>query len=632
VGLLETIEGPDDLRRLDAGKLPKLAEEIRDFLVSAVAKTGGHLGPNLGAVELTLALHRVFDSPSEPIIFDTGHQAYVHKIITGRRDGFARLRQRDGLSGYPSRAESEHDWVENSHASTALSYADGMAKGFAVQGIKRTVVAVVGDGALTGGMCWEALNNIAAAKDRSVVVVVNDNGRSYSPTIGGLAEHLTSLRTNPRYEKALLKIKEVLSNTPLVGEPLYDALHGMKKGLKDVLTPQGLFEDLGLKYVGPINGHDVAAMESAFSRARRFGGPVIVHCVTTKGLGYGPAENDELDHLHGPGAFDPVTGVELPKPAGWTGVFSDEIVKIGADRPDVVGITAAMLHPVGLAAFAKAYPRRTFDVGIAEQHAVTSAAGMAMAGLRPVVCVYSTFLNRAFDQLLMDVALHRLPVTFVLDRAGVTGDDGPSHNGMWDLSILTVVPGIRIAVPRDGARLRELLHDVVRVDDGPTAIRFPKGALPVDVDAIDRVGSTDVLRRDADPDVLIVSYGPMAELALGAAQRLADHGVASTVVDPRWVLPIDSTLMTLAAAHSLVVTIEDNGRHGGAGATLAGALRDRGIDTPVRIQSIPQQFLRQGKRSELLADIGLTTQDVARQVVESVAGLALLEQRPVIAD
>ena len=632
MGLLESIEGPGDLKRLDAANLPKLAEEIRDFLVSAVAKTGGHLGPNLGAVELTLALHRVFDSPSEPIIFDTGHQAYVHKLVTGRREGFARLRQRDGLSGYPSQAESEHDWVENSHASTALSYADGMAKAFAVQGLKRTVVAVVGDGALTGGMCWEALNNIAAAKDRSVVVVVNDNGRSYSPTIGGLAEHLTTLRTNPRYEKALLKIKEVLGNTPLVGEPLYDALHGMKKGLKDFLTPQGLFEDLGLKYVGPINGHDVAAMESAFGRARRFGGPVIVHCVTTKGLGYAPAESDELDHLHGPGAFDPVTGVELPKAAGWTGVFSEEIVKIGADRPDIVGITAAMLHPVGLAAFAKAYPKRTFDVGIAEQHAVTSAAGMAMGGLHPVVCVYSTFLNRAFDQLLMDVALHRLPVTFVLDRAGVTGDDGPSHNGMWDLSILTVVPGIRIAVPRDAARLRELLHELVRVDDGPTAMRFPKGALPADVPAIDQVGSVDVLHRDADPDVLIVAYGPMCGLALETASRLADQGVASTVVDPRWVLPVDGALATLAASHSLVVTIEDNGRHGGAGATLAGALRDRGIYTPVRVESIPQQFLRQGKRAELMADIGLTAQDVARQVVETVAGLASLDQRPVVAD
>jgi 1-deoxy-D-xylulose-5-phosphate synthase len=627
VGLLESIGGPGDLKRLDAAKLPQLAEEIRDFLVAAVAKTGGHLGPNLGAVELTIALHRVFDSPSEPIVFDTGHQAYVHKLLTGRRDGFARLRQRGGLSGYPCRAESEHDWIENSHASTALSYADGLAKAFAVRGEKRTVVAVVGDGALTGGMCWEALNNIAAAKERSVVVVVNDNGRSYSETIGGLAEHLTTLRTNPRYEKALEKVKEVLGRTPLVGEPLYDALHGIKKGLKDVLTPQGLFEDLGLKYVGPINGHDVAACESAFARARRFGGPVIVHCVTRKGFGYGPAEHDRVDHLHGPGAFDPITGIEAPKPASWTSTFSDEIVRIGAKRRDVVAVTAAMLHPVGLAPFAQAYPDRTFDVGIAEQHAVTSAAGMAMGGLHPVVCVYSTFLNRAFDQVLMDVALHRLPVTFVLDRSGVTGDDGPTHNGMWDLSILSVVPGMRVAAPRDAARLRELLGEALAVNDGPTALRFPKGALPAEVPAIDRIGGVDILRRDTDADVLLVSYGALTGLALEAAATLAKRGIGCTVVDPRWVLPLDPALATLAASASLVVTIEDHGHNGGAGATLATALHDRGIDTPVRIQSIPQRFLSHAKRAEVFAEVGLTAPDIADQVEGALAGIARMETR-----
>ena len=632
MGLLESVDGPDDLKRLDATQLPQLAEEIRDFLVSAVAKTGGHLGPNLGAVELTIALHRVFTSPTEPIIFDTGHQAYVHKLLTGRREGFAGLRQRGGLSGYPSRSESEHDWVENSHASTALSYADGLAKAFAVRGEKRTVVAVVGDGALTGGMCWEALNNIAAAKDRSVVVVVNDNGRSYSQTIGGLAEHLTTLRVNPRYEKALEKVKEVLTRTPLVGDPLFDALHGIKRGLKDVLTPQGLFEDLGLKYIGPIDGHDTPAIETALMRARRFGGPVIVHCVTRKGFGYGPAENDELDHLHGPGAFDPLTGVELPKPANWTGTFSDEIVKIAANRPDIVAITAAMLHPVGLAAFADAYPNRIFDVGIAEQHAVTSAAGMAMGGLHPVFCVYATFLNRAFDQVLMDVGLHRLPVTFVLDRAGVTGDDGASHNGMWDLSILSLVPGMRIALPRDGARLRELLAEVVEVDDGPTAIRFPKGALSRDIERVDRIGGFDVLRRDADADVLIVAFGPMAELALEVSGRLADQGISSTVVDPRWALPIDPAIAGLAASHSLVVTIEDHGRQGGAGSTLALALGDAGVATPVQVQSIPQRFLPQGKRAEILSESGLTAQEIARQVVESVAGLDVVGQPQAVTD
>ena len=633
MSLLESVDGPDDLKRLDAAQLAQLAGEIRDFLVSAVAKTGGHLGPNLGAVELTIALHRVFTSPTEPIIFDTGHQAYVHKLLTGRRGGFATLRQRGGLSGYPNRTESEHDWVENSHASTALSYADGLAKAFAVRGEKRTVVAVVGDGALTGGMCWEALNNIAAAKENSVVVLVNDNGRSYSQTIGGLAEHLTTLRTNPRYEKALEKVKEVLGRTPLVGDPLYDALHGIKRGLKDVLTPQGLFEDLGLKYVGPVDGHDIAAMESALARARKFGGPVIVHCVTKKGFGYGPAENDELDHLHGPGAFDPLTGVELPKPASWTAAFSDEIVKIGATRPDVVAITAAMLHPVGLAAFGEEYPERIFDVGIAEQHAVTSAAGMAMGGLHPVFCVYATFLNRAFDQVLMDVGLHGLPVTFVLDRAGVTGDDGASHNGMWDLSILSLVPGIRIAMPRDGTRLRELLAEVVCIEDGPTAIRFPKGALPKDIERIDRIGGIDILRRADEPGaVLIVAFGPMAELALEVSGRLADQGIASTVVDPRWALPVDPALAGLAASHSLVVTIEDHGRQGGAGSTVALALRDAGVPTPVQVQSIPQRFLAQGKRAEVLTEIGLTAQEIARQVVESVAGIEALAQPQTVTD
>jgi 1-deoxy-D-xylulose-5-phosphate synthase len=632
VSLLESVEGPDDLKRLDVAQLPQLAEEIRDFLVSAVAKTGGHLGPNLGAVELTIALHRVFNSPTEPIIFDTGHQSYVHKLLTGRREAFAKLRQHGGLSGYPNRDESEHDWVENSHASTALSYADGLAKAFAVRGEKRTVVAVVGDGALTGGMCWEALNNIAAAKDHSVVVLVNDNGRSYSETIGGLAEHLTTLRTNPRYEKALEKVREVLTRTPLVGDPLFDALHGIKRGLKDVLTPQGLFEDLGLKYVGPIDGHDIAAVEAALARARKFGGPVIVHCVTRKGYGYGPAEDDELDHLHGPGAFDPITGVELPKPASWTGVFSDEIVKIAATRPDIVAITAAMLHPVGLAAFAKEYPDRIVDVGIAEQHAVTSAAGMAMGGLHPVFCVYATFLNRAFDQVLMDVGLHRLPVTFVLDRAGVTGDDGASHNGMWDLSILSLVPGMRIALPRDGARLRELLAEVVAIDDGPTAIRFPKGALPHDTEQIDRIGGLDILRRDADADVLIVAFGPMAEVALDVADRLADQGISSTVLDPRWVLPVNPVIAGLAASHSLVVTIEDHGRQGGAGSTVAMALREAGVTTPVQVQSIPQRFLPQGKRAEVLTDIGLTAQEIARQVVESVAGIDALGQPQTVTD
>ncbi|HVQ95616.1 MAG TPA: 1-deoxy-D-xylulose-5-phosphate synthase [Mycobacteriales bacterium] len=621
--LLAKVNSPGDLRRLDPAQLPQLATEIRDFLVAKVSRTGGHLGPNLGAVELTLAVHRVFESPHDRVLWDTGHQAYVHKILTGRQGGFDRLRQRGGLSGYPSQAESEHDVIENSHASTALSYADGLAKAFALRGERRHVVAVVGDGALTGGMCWEALNNIAAARDRPVVIVVNDNGRSYSPTIGGLAEHLGSLRLRPGYEKVLEMIKETLPRTPLVGGPLYEALHGIKKGIKDVLAPQGLFEDLGLKYVGPVDGHDMAALESALRRARDFGGPVIVHCVTRKGLGYEPAEKDEEDNLHSPGAFDLATGRPLSAAArSWTGVFADELVSIGAERPDVVAITAAMLYPTGLSAFAQAYPERTFDVGIAEQHAVTSAAGLALGGLHPVVAIYATFLNRAFDQLLLDVAMHRLPVTLVLDRAGITGNDGPSHNGMWDLAILGVVPGLRMAAPRDESTLRAELREAVAVDDGPTVLRFPKTPLPPEVPAVRRDGGVDVLAEPADaPDVLLVSVGAMAGTALDVAERIAAEGVGATVADPRWVLPLDPALVGLAARHRLVVTLEDGVRSGGVGSRVSQLLRDAGVDLPVRDVGIPPTFLEHGAVAQVKADVGLTAQDIARRVVEWVSGL-----------
>ena len=620
--LLSTIHGPTDLRRLRPEELPALATEIRDFLVAKVSRTGGHLGPSLGAVELTIALHRVFDSPAEPILFDTGHQAYVHKMLTGRQAGFDHLRQRGGLSGYPSRAESEHDLIENSHASTALSYADGLAKAFALRGEKRAVAAVVGDGALTGGMCWEALNNIAAAKDRQVVVVVNDNGRSYSPTIGGVADHLASLRLTPGYERVLDLVRDSLSRTPLVGPPLFDTLHGIKKGLKDAIAPQGLFEDLGLKYVGPVDGHDTAAVESALRRARDFGGPVIVHCVTRKGYGYAPAEGDETDCLHSPGgAFDPVTGAQLS--AGgrkWTQVFGEEMVAIGAERTDVVAITAAMLHPTGLHPFSVAYPERTFDVGIAEQHAVTSAAGLAMGGMHPVVAIYATFLNRAFDQVLLDVGLHQLPVTLVLDRAGVTGDDGASHNGMWDLSLLNLVPGMQIAAPRDEPTLREELREAV-AHSGPTAVRFPKSALTDDLPALRRAGPVDVLIEPTEPDVLLVAVGAMAHLALEVAGRVGAEGVRATVVDPRWVKPVAPELLELAAAHRLVVTLEDGGRSGGVGAQLSQAMRDADLDVPTRDVGIPQQFLEHGNPLKIRAEIGLTAQDVARQVVGWVSRL-----------
>jgi 1-deoxy-D-xylulose-5-phosphate synthase len=631
--LLAQITSPAELRRLDPAELPQLAAEIRDFLVAKVSRTGGHLGPNLGAVELTIALHRVFDSPLDRVLWDTGHQAYVHKILTGRQAGFDALKQRGGLSGYPNQAESEHDVIENSHASTALSYADGLAKAYALRGERRHVVAVVGDGALTGGMCWEALNNIALAKDRPVVIVVNDNGRSYSPTIGGLADHLASLRLRPGYEKALDMIKDTLPRTPLVGGPLYEALHGIKKGLKDLLAPQGLFEDLGLKYVGPVDGHDLPALESALRRARDFGGPVILHCVTRKGLGYEPAEKDEEDNLHGPGPFDLATGRPLSSGGrSWTGAFSEELVAIGTERPDVVAITAAMLHPTGLNAFAAAYPDRTFDVGIAEQHAVTSAAGLALGGLHPVVAVYATFLNRAFDQVLLDVALHRLPVTFVLDRAGVTGSDGPSHNGMWDLAILGMVPGLRMAAPRDEPTLRAELRAAVAVADGPTALRFPKTPLPPDLPAVRQEGGLDVLREPVTgaADVLLVSVGAMAVDALDVADRIAAEGVSATVIDPRWVLPLDRALVPLAARHRLVVTLEDGVRVGGVGSRVSQLLRDAGVLVPARDVGIPPAFLQHGAVSQVKAEIGLTAQDIARQVVEWVSGLDTADPAPAL--
>jgi len=623
VSLLDSVHGPADLKRLPADQMPLLAAELRDLMVDTVSRTGGHLGPSLGVVELTLALHRAFDSPRDKVVWDTGHQSYVHKLVTGRRaEAFEGLRKKGGISGYPSAAESEHDLVENSHASTALSYADGLAKAYRLRGERRHVVAVVGDGALTGGMCWEALNNIAAS-ELPVVIVVNDNGRSYSPTIGGLADHLATLRMTQSYERALDAVKTTLSRTPVIGTPLYTALHGLKRGLKDFLQPQVLFEDLGLKYLGPVDGHDTAAMEAALRRAKTFGGPVIVHAVTVKGFGYQPAVDDDADCLHSVAPItDPVTGKPLtPSARGWTGVLGEEMLAIGGERPDVVAITAAMLQPVGLLAFSQAYPERTFDVGIAEQHAVTSAAGLAMGGLHPVVCLYATFLNRAFDQALMDVALHRLPVTFVLDRAGVTGDDGASHNGMWDLSLLQLVPGMRLAAPRDGATLREQLREALAVDDGPTAVRFPKGAVGDDVPAVERLGVVDVLRRAPGDDVLLVAVGSFARLGLEVAVRAADQGIGVTVVDPRWVTPVAPELVELARSYRLVVTVEDNGRVGGVGALVSQALRDADIDVPARDIGIPQRFLEHATRAQVLAEVGLTAQEVARRVVEHVARL-----------
>ena len=624
--MLEQIRGPADLQHLSQSQLDELAIEIREFLIHKVAATGGHLGPNLGVVELTLALHRVFDSPHDPIVFDTGHQAYVHKMLTGRVNDFDNLRKKGGLSGYPSRSESEHDWVESSHASTALSYADGLAKAFELNGHRnRHVVAVVGDGALTGGMCWEALNNIAAAH-RPVVVVVNDNGRSYAPTIGGFADHLAALRLQPGYERILEEGRKAVRGVPLIGELCYQCMHSIKAGIKDALSPQVMFTDLGLKYVGPIDGHDEHAVEAALRHARAFNAPVIVHVVTRKGMGYGPAENDEAEQMHATGIIDPHTGLPTAVAGpGWTSVFSEELIKRVKKRRDIVAITAAMPGPTGLSAFRQRYPDRFFDVGIAEQHAMTSAAGLAMGGMHPVVAIYSTFLNRAFDQVMMDVAMHQLPVTMVLDRAGVTGPDGASHNGVWDLSILGIVPGMRVAAPRDAARLREELGEALDVKDGPTAIRFPKGDVGVDIPAIERRKGVDVLATPAEglsEDVLLVSVGPFAVMALAVAERLRKQGIGVTVVDPRWVLPVPEVLAELAPAHKLVVTLEDNGVHGGIGSSVSAALRRNEIDVPCRDVGVPQEFHAHASRTELLTDVGLTDQHVARQITGWVAALA----------
>jgi 1-deoxy-D-xylulose-5-phosphate synthase len=625
MGLLESLTGPRDLRDLSDDDLDALATELRDLLVTTCSPRGGHLGPNLGVVELTLALHRCFDSPRDRIVFDTGHQAYVHKMLTGRAGDFTTLRQEGGLSGYPSRRESEHDVVENSHASTSLSYADGLAKAYQLRGEDRYVVAVIGDGALTGGMAWEALNNIAAtdgaAENRKLVIVVNDNGRSYTPTVGGLANHLTSLRTDPRYEPVLDLLKRRLQGLPGVGPAVYDALHAVKKGMKDALAPQGLFEDLGLKYVGPVDGHDRAAVEQALQQAKRFNGPVILHAITRKGFGYDAAERHEADQFHSPGPFDVETGREAVRGLIWTDVFADEMLRIGRERPDVVGITAAMLHPVGLNLFAHEFPDRVFDVGIAEQHAVTSSAGLALGGLHPVVAVYATFLNRALDQVLMDVALHKAAVTFVLDRAGVTGEDGASHHGMWDMSLLQVVPGLRIAAPRDGSRLRELLREAVAVSDGPTVVRFPKGPPPADIPAVDHTGGVDVLVRSGANDVLLVSVGAMGETCVDVAERLTAQGIGVTVVDPRWVKPVAPVLLDLARRHRLVVSVEDNGLVGGCGSALLQTLNEAHVATPVRLHGIPQRFLDHAKRISILEQIGLAPQPLARSIVEDVMAL-----------
>ena len=616
--MIESIKSPEDIKGLSQEELISLAQEIRTFLIEKVSKSGGHLGPNLGVVELTMAIHRIFDSPRDVILFDTGHQSYVHKIVTGRAGEFDRLRQRGGIAGYPNRSESEHDVIENSHASTALSWGDGISRGFSITGQSdRSVVVVVGDGALTGGMSWEALNNIASAKDRNLVLVVNDNERSYSPTVGGVATYLSTLRVTQGYERFLDWGKEVLHKTPVVGTPIYETLHGVKKGIKDIVAPQGMFEDLGLKYMGPIDGHDFPALEKALTQAKQFGEPVLVHVITEKGRGHQPAIEDEAEKFHAVGVVDPTTGVPVSKSAkSWTQVFSDELVEIGAEREDIVAITAAMLGPTGLDKFAAAYPERTIDVGIAEQHAVTSAAGMAFAGLHPVVAVYSTFLNRAFDQLLLDVALHKAGVTFVLDRAGVTGDDGPSHHGIWDMALTGIVPTLHLAAPRDSARLKEVLREAVAIGDAPTVIRFPKGAVSADIPAFERRDGIDVLYRGESADVLLISVGAMATMSVEAASQAYREGVGVTVIDPRWVKPLPQSLITMADRYKSVVVVEDGIAHGGIASALSEMFRKAGLDTPIHSIGVPLAFIEHSKRSEILSDIGMTAQNISREIVE----------------
>ena len=631
--MLGDIKSPLDLKGLTIHQLEELSAEIRNYLIEQVSKSGGHLGPNLGVVELTIAIHRVFESPKDVVVFDTGHQSYVHKLLTGRTSGFNKLRQRGGVAGYPNRQESEHDIVENSHASTALSWSDGIAKGFSLTNQKdRTVVCVVGDGALTGGMSWEALNNIAASKNEKLVIIVNDNERSYSPTIGGVATYLSTLRTTSGYERFLDWGKGILEKTPVVGHPIYETLHGVKKGIKDIVAPQGMFEDLGLKYFGPVDGHDIEAIEKALKIAKDYDAPVLVHVITEKGKGHAPAIQDEAEKFHAVGVVDPETGLPLVKGGkSWTSVFSEEIVKIGAERNDVVVLTAAMMGPTGLDKFQKNFPDRTFDVGIAEQHATTAAAGMAYAGLHPVFAVYSTFLNRAFDQLLLDVALHKAGVTFVLDRAGITGDDGPSHNGIWDLALTGIVPTLHVAAPRDGQQLKETLREALDISDAPSLIRFPKGVVNPDIPAFERRDGVDVLYRGESADILLISIGAFAAIAVEAAGQAYREGVGVTVIDPRWVKPLPKSLVTMAQRYKSVVVLEDGIKHGGIASTVSELFRDSQLNVSVHSIGVPLTFLEHAKRSEILEDLGITVQNITRSLVawsSSDFGLDIKEEMP----
>ncbi len=652
--ILEHIDSPADLRTLTPDELDLLSQEIREFIVEAVTATGGHLGSNLGVVELTLALHRTFDSPRDLLLWDTGHQAYVHKLVTGRRDAFTHLRQEDGLSGYPSRTESEHDWVENSHASTILSYAHGMATALELQGKDRRVVAVVGDGALTGGMAYEALNNLGHSGKR-VVIVLNDNGRSYAPTVSQLSLSLTHLRLSPAYVQARQRLRHILRELPGVGEFAYSGIHGLTSALREVVTPHTFFEALGIRYVGPIDGHDIAGVEQALANAAEWPGPIVVHVLTQKGRGYAPAEDDDVQRLHdvkvqapqlptqpdldGPDARPATTDVPVLQNAslsvGGTDIAPDVPVTTYTDAftrallihaeadPRIVAITAAMPGPTGLLPFEARYPDRFVDVGIAEQHAVTAAAGMAMAGLRPVVAVYSTFFSRAFDQANLDVGLHKVPVVLVLDRAGITGDDGPSHHGVLDMALCLSIPGMTVFVPSSAPEVEAMLATALTLD-GPSVIRFPKTPAPPVLSGTEGSGLEARLVREGDGSVCVLAIGKMLAAAEAAAARLDAEGIDVTVWDPRVVSHPDPAMLADAGRHALIITLEDGVRYGGAGMFLGDALRvslPLGGCPPIVHRGVPRAFLAQGKPDRILARLGLDEDGVVRTVRESLAEL-----------
>jgi 1-deoxy-D-xylulose-5-phosphate synthase len=617
--VLEQIHSPADLRELSHEQLDQLAEEIRQFIVDAVANTGGHLGSNLGAVELTIALHRVFDSPHDAILFDTGHQAYVHKLLTGRQEGFATLRQAGGMSGYPNRDESPHDWIENSHASTVLSYAHGLSESFAHRSPSRRVVAVIGDGSMTGGMAYEALNNLGHTKGK-VLIVLNDNGRSYAPTISSLTSAVSSLRLNPSLQALRERFATAVRELPGVGELAYTSMKSIRAAVREFSEPFAFFEALGVRYVGPVNGHNIADLEHAMRQASEFAGPIVLHVLTEKGRGYKPAEDDDEKRLHDVAKFDPIVGPQkqFGDPATYTEVFSRVLLEIAEDNKDVVAITAAMPGPTGLLPFQQKFPDRFFDVGIAEQHGVTMAAGLAMGGARPIVAIYSTFLSRAFDQANLDVGMHKLPVIFAIDRAGITGDDGPSHHGVLDMALFSNIPGAVIFAPSSAQELEIMLHDAMTLS-GPVFIRYPKGqARNV---SLDYVGSGMRAKKLRDgEDVCLLAVGKLVAEAEDAARELAAHDISCTVWDARVVKPLDPVMIDSASAHPLVISIEDGVVSGGVGESIAAQLREISQSRVVTM-GIPNRYISQGKPAAILSDLGLNSNGIRARVLDEFSQL-----------